>query len=261
MPHAAKSTGYTKASVYLAARDRMTAGHRQQWMMEILNAGRALSTDARLLLCILVGHHGQVGRVFPGLRRLSTLAGMSVGRCMAARDELKAAGLIEVDLGTGTRSSQYHLVALERWFAERHPASRSVPDSSPSVPDSRSSVHPVETKPSNPENKKEADPPGPPPVPAEVPAAPPVTDPLKKLAEQAVQAAPDAGKILRDHWLPGVTWIGEDAGIVSLRCATEYQRDGLEKRKDPLDVAARALGFDGVRILGPVNRPNLRPIT
>jgi hypothetical protein len=78
------------------------------------------------------------------------MSSMSNGRCMAARDELIAAGLITCMLGSGTRSSEYHLVALDAWYAEWVAARTSVRNSSASVPDSRSSVDPVETKPSEP---------------------------------------------------------------------------------------------------------------
>jgi hypothetical protein len=132
------------------APDTMTGGHRWDFMGKLLTSGIDLSSDAKLLLYVLVTHHGDERRVNPGLRRLAEMSSMSNGRCMAARDELIAAGLITCMLGSGTRSSEYHLVALDAWYAEWVAARTSVRNSSASVPDSRSSVDPVETKPSEP---------------------------------------------------------------------------------------------------------------
>ena len=100
------------------ARDTMTGGHRWDFMEKLLTSGIDLSSDAKLLLYVLVTHHGDERRVNPGLRRLAEMCSMSNGRCMAARDELIAAGLITCTLGSGTRSSEYHLVALDAWYAE-----------------------------------------------------------------------------------------------------------------------------------------------
>src|SRR3954465_14841690 len=76
------------------APDTMTGGHRWDFMEKLLTSGIDLSSDAKLLLYVLVTHHGDERRVNPGLRRLAEMSSMSNGRCMAARDELITAGLI-----------------------------------------------------------------------------------------------------------------------------------------------------------------------
>jgi hypothetical protein len=129
------------------ALDAPNAGHRWDYMAKLLASGISLSADARLLLFVLLTHDGAERRVNPGLRRLAEMCGMSIGRCMAARDELIAASLITCTLGSGTRSSEYRLVNLDAWFAEWIAARSSVPNSLVSVPDSCSSVHPVGAKP------------------------------------------------------------------------------------------------------------------
>src|SRR4051812_31596536 len=115
---------------------KMTGGHRWTYIRELLEGGIELSPDAGWLLCVLLAHHGDEGLVNPGIRRLAQMTRMSNGRCMAARDELIAAGLITCTLGSGTRSSEYHLVALDAWYADRIAAHVSVRESSVSVPDS-----------------------------------------------------------------------------------------------------------------------------
>ena len=117
------------------APDTMTGGHRWTYIRELLESGIELSADAGWLLCVLLAHHGDEGLVNPGIRRLAQMTRMSNGRCMAARDELIAAGLITCMLGSGTRSSEYHLVALDAWYAEWVAARTSVRNSSASVPD------------------------------------------------------------------------------------------------------------------------------
>src|SRR3954452_13451374 len=90
------------------ASDTMTGGHRWDVMEKLLTSGIDLSSDAKLLLYVLVTHHGDESRVNPGLRLLAEMSSMPSGPCMAARDELIAAGLITCMLGAGTRSSEYH---------------------------------------------------------------------------------------------------------------------------------------------------------
>jgi hypothetical protein len=119
------------------------AGHRWSFIKMLMESDAALSADAGWMLCVLLMHHGDEGLVNPGIRRLAHMTRMSPGRCMAARDELLAFGLITEDRGSGTRSSVYHLVALDAWYEARS----SVRNLTPSVPDSGSSVHPVGTNP------------------------------------------------------------------------------------------------------------------
>src|SRR5690349_19422701 len=127
--------------------DVPNAGHRWDYLMKLCAARQDLSADAKFYLAMLLGHDGDGRLVNPGIRRMALLTGMSFGRCMAARDELIAGGLITCTLGSGTRSSEYRLVDLDAWFAEWIAARSSVPNSLVSVPDSCSSVHPVGTKP------------------------------------------------------------------------------------------------------------------
>jgi hypothetical protein len=127
------------------------AGHRWDYMKNLLTSGIGLSSDARLLLYTLLTHDGDSRTVNPGIRRLVEMTRLSIGRVLAARDELLEWGLISEERGSGTRSSVYRLAALDAWFEEWV----SVRNSRSSVRNSGSSVPPVETKPSSNPSKPE----------------------------------------------------------------------------------------------------------
>jgi hypothetical protein len=225
------------------APDTMTGGHRWTYIRELLESGIELSPDAGWLLCVLLAHHGDEGLVNPGIRRLAQMTRMSNGRCMAARDELIAAGLVTCTLGSGTRSSEYHLVALDAWYAEWVAARSSVRNSSASVPDSRSSVHPVETKPSEPfKPEKEG-------------------KPDLKVVE-LVPATGWRGLVAhapadyRLHWLDRLPFTEDGQGGITLHAPTSMHADRVRRDLEPggalYDLALTA-GIDpeAVTITGP----------
>jgi hypothetical protein len=218
------------------APDTMTGGHRWDFMEKLLTSGIDLSSDAKLLLYVLVTHHGDERRVNPGLRRLAEMSSMSNGRCMAARDELIAAGLITCTLGSGTRSSEYHLVALDAWYAEWVAARTSVPDSSVSVPDSGSSVQPVETKPSEPSKPEKEGKPD-----------------LRIVPKQGWEALKfRAPKLLQDYWLPHVELVSEGSAGIRLKAKQSYQADRIRDELKPggaLHGVALAVGIDPERVV------------
>src|SRR3954466_2952939 len=225
------------------APDTMTGGHRWTYIRELLESGIELSPDAGWLLCVLLAHHGDEGLVNPGIRRLAQMTRMSNGRCMAARDELIAAGLITCMLGAGTRSSEYHLVALDAWYAERVAARSSVRNSSASVPDSRSSVHPVETKPfepSKPEKEGKPD--------LKIVGLVPATG-WRGLV-------PRAPADYRLHWLDRLPFPDDGQGGITLHAPTSMHADRIRRDLEPggaLHDLALAAGIDpeAVTITGP----------
>jgi hypothetical protein len=227
----------------LKTSDTMTGGHRWTYIRELLESGIELSADAGWLLCVLLAHHGDEGLVNPGIRRLAQMTRMSNGRCMAARDELIAAGLITCTLGSGTRSSEYHLVALDAWYADRIAARASVPDSRSSVPDSRSSVHPVETKPSEPfKPEKEGKPD------LKVVGFVPATGWRGLVAHAPAD--------YRLHWLDQLQFTEDGQGGITLHAPTSLHVDRIRRDLEPggaLHDLALAAGIDpeAVTIMGP----------
>lgn len=212
------------------------AGHRWTWIMSLLEMGIPISGDARLLLFVLVGHDGDGRLVNPGIRRLAMLTGASVGRVMAARDELLEYGLITEDRGSGTRSSVYRLVALDAWFKEWV----SVRNPPPSVPDSGSSVHPVQTNPSEPsEPEKEG-----------------TGGSEKKVAKmvpvtgwQALKAAVDDHT--RIHWLDKLEFIGTDgSGVMVFSTDNPFIAARVREMFDgcQLGSLARSVGVDPAKV-------------
>jgi hypothetical protein len=132
--------------------ETLSAGHRQAWLHELLASDKDLSADARLLLCVLVLHHGERG-VYPGLRRLGAMTGMPIGRVRDARDELGERGIISYVIGSGRRPTFYRLTGLENWHAGRcgkADAQRSVACAEQPV-----SVPTVDTEPLKPLEKEE----------------------------------------------------------------------------------------------------------
>jgi hypothetical protein len=225
------------------ASDTMTGGHRWDFMEKLLTSGIDLSSDAKLLLYVLVTHHGDERRVNPGLRRLAEMSSMSNGRCMAARDELIAAGLITCMLGSGTRSSEYHLVALDAWYAEWVAARTSVRNSSASVPDSRSSVHPVETKPSEPSKPEKEGKPD-----LKVVGLVPATGWRGLVAHAPAD--------YRLHWLDQLPFTEDRQGGITLHAPTSLHADRIRRdleRGGALHDLALAAGIDpeAVTITGP----------
>lgn len=210
----------------------LNAGHRMTWIQTILsNPAFPLSTDARLLLCVLLTHHGDNG-VKVGIRRLSSMCNMSFGRCAAARDELVTYSIIRCDIGAGTRATSFELVALEAWFRE-WVAARSVPVSSPSVPESPPSVHTVGTKPLEPqESEKKV-----------------VLKLVGKGWPSLVHLAPE---FQREQWLTHLTFDGQDDdGTIRLTAPNTLTRERVRTMlgEDPAIIAlAHTLGIDPAKV-------------
>jgi len=223
--------------------DTMTGGHRWTYIRELLESGIEFSADAGWLLCVLLAHHGDEGLVNPGIRRLAQMTRMSNGRCMAARDELIAAGLVTCTLGSGTRSSEYHLVALDAWYAEWVAARSSVRNSSASVPDSGSSVHPVETKPSEPSKPEKQ---GKPDL--------KVVGFVPAIGWRGLVAHAPAD--YRLHWLDRLQFAEDGQGGITLHAPTSLHVDRIRRDLEPggaLHDLALAAGInpDTVTITGP----------
>jgi hypothetical protein len=216
----------------------LNAGHRMTWVQTVLtNPDLPLSTDARLLLCVLLTHHGDNG-VKVGIRRLSGMCNMSFGRCAAARDELVTYSIIRCDIGAGTRATSFELVALEAWFRE-WVAARSVPVSSPSVPESPPSVHTVGTKPLEPQESEKAGKPD-----------------LKVVGIEPTKGWPALVHQAPDHqrkmWLDKLTEDGRDAdGTIRLTAPNTLFQSTVTKMltEDPAIAALCAkLGIDPEKV-------------
>jgi hypothetical protein len=146
--------------------DEPSPGNLWTWTKE---AARGLPARSGLLLWTLVSYYNRVtGRCDPGLRELATQTRIDTADLAKARDDLKTRGLIDFDLGSGTRATHYRFPAFEAWHAARSAQRRSVRTVPTQVPHQRPeatavaseeggrSVRTVPTKPSEPSKPKGA---------------------------------------------------------------------------------------------------------
>jgi hypothetical protein len=153
-------------SAVLKLDDEPSPGDLWTWTKE---AARGLPARSGLLLWTLVSYYNRVtGRCDPGLRELAMQTRIDTVDLAKARDDLKKRGLIDFDLGRGTRATHYRFPAFEAWHAARSAQRRSVRTVPTQVPHQRPeaaavafeegsrSVRTVPTKPSEPSKPKGA---------------------------------------------------------------------------------------------------------
>jgi hypothetical protein len=213
--------------------ETLSAGHRQAWLHELLASDDDLSADARLLLCVLVLHHGERG-VYPGLRRLGTMTGMPIGRVRDARDELGERRIISYVLGSGRRPTFYTLTGLENWHAGR--CGKPGPQRSVACADQPVSVPTVGTEPLKPLEKEGT-------------GESNVVTLVPSVGWRGLVAHVSAD--YRMHWLDKLALINETPTSTVLRAPTSLHADRVRRDLEPggalHDLALQA-GIDPERV-------------
>jgi hypothetical protein len=222
--------------------DEPSPGNLWTWTKE---AARGLPARSGLLLWTLVSYYNRVtGRCDPGLRELATQTRIDTADLAKARDDLKTRGLIDFDLGSGTRATHYRFPAFEAWHAARSAQRRSVRTVPTQVPHQRPeatavaseeggrSVRTVPTKPSEPSKPK---------VDLKV---------VPATGWHALVARADAD--YRHHWLDGIVLDTEQPdGTILLSIANPAVAARLRADlRDPqvLGHIAEAVGIDPDRV-------------
>jgi hypothetical protein len=153
-------------SAVLKLNNEPSPGDLWTWTKE---AARGLPARSGLLLWTLVSYYNRsTGRCDPGLRELAMQTRIDTADLAKARDDLKTRGLIDFDLGSGTRATHYRFPAFDAWHGARSAQRRSVRTVPTPVPHQRPeatgiafeeggrSVRTVPTKPSEPSKPKAA---------------------------------------------------------------------------------------------------------